>query len=123
MQHQQSMLILIYFCAAVDAVVGSLPEDDVGHDFLGPVQPDVIMRQVAEGESCVIFSDLCHQKRKQHHWLCQEEPVIMCSACRLPGTIAKQCHCSHHRLCLQLDVTYFAARTVAHVPMLYMLVI
>lgn len=36
--------------AAVDAVVGSLPEDDVGHDFLGPVQPDAIMRQVAEGD-------------------------------------------------------------------------
>ena len=35
---------------AVDAVVGSLPEDDVGHDFLGPVQPDAIMQQVAEGE-------------------------------------------------------------------------
>ena len=34
---------------AVDTVVGALTEGDTAHDFLGPVQPDAIMQQVAEG--------------------------------------------------------------------------
>lgn len=34
---------------AVDAVPEALPEDDDALDFLGPVQPDAIMQQVAEG--------------------------------------------------------------------------
>lgn len=34
---------------AVDAVAGALLDGDTAHDFLGPVQPDEIMQQVAEG--------------------------------------------------------------------------
>ena len=41
-------------CLAVDSVAGALQEGDTAFDFLGPVQADSIMQQVAEGKSCRI---------------------------------------------------------------------
>ena len=39
-------------CVAVDSVAGALQEGDTAFDFLGPLQADSIMQQVAEGKSC-----------------------------------------------------------------------
>ena len=39
-------------CVAVDTVAGALTEGDLTFDFLGPVQADSIMQQVAEGKFC-----------------------------------------------------------------------
>ena len=41
-------------CGAVDSVAGALQEGDTGFDFLGPVQADSVMLQVAQGKSCCI---------------------------------------------------------------------
>ena len=47
--------------SAVDAVPGALLEDDLTFDFLGPVRPDSIAQQVAEG---IALSSV------KHSWAC-----------------------------------------------------
>lgn len=50
MRSVPSMHALAVQHSAVDAVVGALAEADSAFDFLGPIQPDTVMQQVAEGQ-------------------------------------------------------------------------
>ena len=65
--------------SAVDAVPGSLSEDDPNFDFLGPVRPDSVAQQVAEGIALFYV---------QHSWA---YPAFN-------GIVAKvhECACSHY---------------------------
>ena len=67
-------------CGAVDCVAGALQEGDTGFDFLGPVQADSIMLQVAEGKSCCI--------------------------CMLGDALLSACVCTHPSHCAAHAYTY-----------------